>query len=104
MKRFSFGDYQLNTMDSEFLYRGEAVPLEPQVYCILEFLISRHGQVVSRDEIIKDVWDGRFISKHVLDNRIRAARAAIGDTDKVKRYIKTYPNRGSAERTQVQTL
>lgn len=94
MKRFSFGDYQLNTMDSEFLYRGEAVPLEPQVYCILEFLISRHGQVVSRDEIIKDVWDGRFISKHVLDNRIRAARAAIGDTDKVKRYIKTYPNRG----------
>lgn len=94
MKRFSFGDYELNTMDSELLFRGEALALEPQVYCILEFLISRYGQVVSRDEIIKEVWDGRFISKHVLDNRIRAARAAIGDTDKVKRYIKTYPNRG----------
>jgi len=35
MKRFSFGDYELNTMDSELLFRGEALALEPQVYCIL---------------------------------------------------------------------
>ncbi len=104
MERFSFGDYQLNRMDGELLFKGEALKLEPQVFCILELLITQHGRVVSRDEIIKEVWDGRFISKHVLDNRIRAARAAIGDTDKVKRFIKTYPNRGYKFVGEVTTL
>jgi len=71
-----------------------ALELEPQVFCILELLITRHGEIVSRDEIIDEVWDGRQMSNNVIDNRIRAARAAIGDTGKRQRYIKTYPNLG----------
>jgi len=57
-------------------------------------LITRHGDLISRDEIIAEVWNGRVISNNLIDNRIRAARAAIGDTGKAQRYIKTYPNRG----------
>jgi len=54
----------------------------------------RHGDIVSRGDIIATVWDGRVVYNNVIDNRIRAARAAIGDTGKEQHYIKTYPNRG----------
>ena len=94
MKYFSFGDYCLNTLKSEIRLRDKALEIEPQVYGILELLITRHGEVVSRDDIIAAVWDGRIVSNNVIDNRIRAVRAAIGDTGKDQRYIKTYPNRG----------
>ena len=94
MKYFSFGDYRLDTLKSEIRFKGTALDLEPQVFCILELLITRHGEIVSRDDIIATVWDGRVVYNNVIDNRIRAARAAIGDTGKEQHYIKTYPNRG----------
>ena len=94
MQIVSFGNYSLNRRKGELYRKGQVLDLEPQVYCLLELLISRHGELVSRDDIIASVWDGRGISNNVIDNRIRAARAAIGDTGKKQRYIKTYPNRG----------
>jgi len=94
MENWSFGNYHLDTLNSKICYKGEALEIEPQVYCILELLITRHGDLISRDEIIAEVWNGRVISNNLIDNRIRAARAAIGDTGKAQRYIKTYPNRG----------
>ena len=94
MKNWSFGDYHLDALSSKICFKGEPLELVPQVYCILELLITRHGELISRDEIIAEVWNGRGISNNVIDNRIRAARAAIGDTGKAQRYIKTYPNRG----------
>jgi len=43
MKYFSFGDYCLNTLKSEIRLRDKALEIEPQVYGILELLITRHG-------------------------------------------------------------
>ena len=94
MEKWFFGNHSLDTLKSKLYYKGEALEVEPQVYCILELLITRHGEIISRDEIIAEVWNGRVISNNLIDNRIRAARAAIGDTGKAQRYIKTYPNRG----------
>jgi len=94
MEIFSFRDFSLNIRKSEISRKGQVLELEPQVYCILELLITCHGEIVSRDDIIDKVWDGRPMSNNVIDSRIRAARAALGDTGKRQRYIKTYPNRG----------
>lgn len=94
MGKLSFGAYRLDKQKGRLYHNGQPLELEPQVFCILELLITRHGEIVSRDEIIDKVWDGRQMSNNVIDNRIRAARAAIGDTGKRQRYIKTYPNRG----------
>ena len=94
MTNLLFGDYHLDTLQGVICYKGEVLEVQPQVYCILELLITRHGEVVSRDEIIAEVWGGRVVSNNVIDNRILGARLAIGDTGKAQRYIKTYPNRG----------
>jgi len=87
MEIFSFRDFSLNIRKSEISRKGQVLELEPQVYCILELLITCHGEIVSRDDIIDKVWDGRPMSNNVIDSRIRAARAALGDTGKRQRYI-----------------
>jgi len=94
MASFLFGDYLLNTRKSQLYHKNKALELEPQIYGVLELLITRHGDIVSRDDIIDAVWDGRDMSDNVIDNRIKSARAAIGDNGKAQRYIKTYPRQG----------
>jgi len=94
MSKLSFGNYILNTQKSRLYHQGNPLELEPQIFGILELLITRHGEIVSRDEMIDAVWDGRRVSNNVLDSRIKSVRAAIGDSGKAQRYIKTYPNLG----------
>ena len=94
MELLSFGNYSLNRRKGEICRKGKVLELEPQVYCILELLITRNDDIVSRDDMIDKIWDGRPMSNNVIDSRIRAARAAIRDTGKKQRFIKTYPNRG----------
>lgn len=94
MSRLSFGEYILDRRKNEIYYQDKPLELEPQIYGILELLITRHGEIVSRDEILNAVWDGHSVSNNVINNRIKSARAAIEDSGKTQRYIKTYPNRG----------
>jgi len=94
MGKLSFGAYRLDTQKGRLYHLDQPLDLEPQIYGILELLITRHGEIVSRDDMIDDVWDGRLVSNNVIDNRIKSARSAIGDDGKAQRYIKTYPNRG----------
>jgi DNA-binding winged helix-turn-helix (wHTH) protein len=72
------------------LRRGAIVcSIEPQVFELLHLLITNRDRVVSREEIFKTVWQGRFVSESVLGNRINAARIAIGDDGSQQRLIKT---------------
>jgi len=73
---------------------GAKLDLEPQVYCMLELLVSKHGNIISRDDFINVVWDGRPVSNNTIDNRIKTVRAVIGDDGRTQKLIKTYPNRG----------
>jgi TolB-like protein/Tfp pilus assembly protein PilF len=50
--------------------------------------------VISKDEIIEQVWDGRIVSDGTLNTRINAARKAVGDDGKAQAVIKTFPRRG----------
>lgn len=94
MGKLSFGEYILDTQTSRLYNQGIPLGLEPQIYGLLELLITRHGELVSRDDIIDAVWGGRLVSNYVIDNRIKSARAAIGDNGRAQRFIKTYLNRG----------
>ena len=92
--RYRFGDYCLDT-DRRELRRGAAlVPVEPQVFDILSYLIRNREHVVSRDELIAAIWAGRIVSESALTTRINAARNAIGDNGQDQRLIKTFPRKG----------
>ena len=68
--------------------------LEPQVVNLLVFLASSKGRVVSKDEIIDGVWQGRFIAETTLTRSIADLRRALGDQTQRPRYIETIPKRG----------
>ncbi len=68
--------------------------MEPQVYALIELLVSNYGEVVSREQIIDEVWQGRSVSNNVVDSRIRSARLALGDDGKAQRLIRTLTHQG----------
>jgi TolB-like protein/tetratricopeptide (TPR) repeat protein len=91
---YSFEDFELDTDYLELRKSGEQLKIEPQVYSLLELLISNHHRVVSKDEINQHVWAGRIVSEATVNSRIRSARLAIDDNGTTQRFIRTTHNRG----------
>jgi pimeloyl-ACP methyl ester carboxylesterase len=92
--RFLFGDYALDTGRRELRRQSELVAVEPQVFDLLVHVIRQRDQVVSKDDLIAAVWDGRIVSESTLSSRINAARQAIGDSGEQQRFIRTVARRG----------
>jgi TolB-like protein len=92
--RYLFEDYAFDT-DRRELRRGtDAIPVAPQVFDLLDYLIRNRERVVSKDDLINAVWNGRIVSDAALTTRLNAARSAIGDTGERQRLIKTLPRKG----------
>jgi TolB-like protein len=92
--RFLFEDYALDT-DLRELQRGAAVvSVTPQVFDLLDYLIRNRGRVVSKDDLINAIWNGRSVSDAALATRLNAARSAIGDSGQEQRLVKTLPRKG----------
>jgi TolB-like protein len=92
--RYLFEDYTLDT-DRRELHRGaDVVPVAPQVFDLLDYLISNRERVVSRDDLIKAIWDGRIVSEAALTTRLNVARCVIGDSGEEQRLIKTLARKG----------
>ena len=91
---YQFGTYALDTENFSLKMGAEAVPLEPQVFGVLVHLIENTERIVSKDDLIDAVWDGRIVSDTTLASRISAARKAVGDDGQSQAVIKTFPRRG----------
>jgi pimeloyl-ACP methyl ester carboxylesterase/DNA-binding winged helix-turn-helix (wHTH) protein len=92
--RYKFGSFELATDTRELLSQGEPRPVEPQVFDLLHYLIEQRDRVVSQDELIAAVWNGRIVSDSAISARISAARAAIGDDGKRQQWLRTISRRG----------
>jgi pimeloyl-ACP methyl ester carboxylesterase/DNA-binding winged helix-turn-helix (wHTH) protein len=79
---------ELRTNDSTTVVVG------PQVFDLLVYLIENRERVVSKDDLIASVWDGRIVSDSTLDSRVNAARKALGDSGKEQRLIRTAARKG----------
>jgi TolB-like protein/Flp pilus assembly protein TadD len=91
---YQFENYSLD-VDRQELRRGtDLVPIEPQVFDLLHYLIRNRGRVVSKDDLIANVWNGRIVSESTLTSRITSARQAIGDSGEQQRLIRTIPRKG----------
>ena len=92
--RYLFEDYALDT-DRRELHRGaEVVSVTPQVFDLLDYLIRNRERVVSKDDLINAIWNGRIVSDAALTTRLNVARSAIGDSGEEQRLIKTLPRKG----------
>jgi TolB-like protein/DNA-binding winged helix-turn-helix (wHTH) protein/Flp pilus assembly protein TadD len=91
---FKFGANELDLQRHELRRAGEVVHVEPQVFDLIAFLIANRDRIVSKDEILDAIWDGRIVSEAALSSRINAARKAIGDSGNDQIFIRTFHKRG----------
>ena len=70
------------------------VRLEPKMMGVLLCLAQRSGEVVSKEQIVQEVWQGTFVSDDVLIRCVSALRKAFGDTAGCPTVIETIPKRG----------
>jgi DNA-binding winged helix-turn-helix (wHTH) protein/TolB-like protein/Tfp pilus assembly protein PilF len=92
----SFGIFELDLTSGELRKSGTRVKLHDQPFQVLAILLSRPGEVVTREEIRKKLWpDGTFVDyDHGLNNAVNRLREALGDTAETPRFIETLPRRG----------
>jgi TolB-like protein len=92
--RYLFEEYTFDTNLRELHRRADVVSVAPQVFDLLEYLIRNRERLVSKDDLINAVWNGRVVSDAALTTRLNAARSAIGDTGEKQHLIRTMPRKG----------
>jgi DNA-binding winged helix-turn-helix (wHTH) protein len=90
----AFEDLELDLSRVELWRAGVRVPLEPQVFDVLAYLVHHRDRVVSKEELMDKVWGGRFVSETAVTSRIKQARRAVGDDGVAQRLIRTVHGRG----------
>ncbi len=92
--QFLFADHVLDDGRRELRRASDLVPVEPQVFDLLLYLVRNRDHVVSKDDLIAAVWGGRIVSDSTLTSRINAARRAIGDSGGDQKLIRTIARKG----------
>lgn len=91
---YEFGPFRLD-VGGRLLFRGsEHVPLPPKAVDILVLLVENAGNVVEKDDLLKQVWQGTFVEEGSLARAISVLRKALGDGEDGQEFIATIPRRG----------
>jgi len=91
---YHFEDFALDGDRRELRRGSELIPVEPQVFDLLQYLIRNRDRVVSKDDLVDAVWHGRIVSDATLASRVNAARSALRDNGEDQRLIRTILRRG----------
>jgi TolB-like protein/cytochrome c-type biogenesis protein CcmH/NrfG len=92
--QFLFDNHTLDTDRRELRDGSKPIAIEPQVFDLLVYLLQNRDRVVSKDDLIASVWEGRIVSDSTLTSRINAARKALSDSGEDQRLIRTIPRKG----------
>jgi len=90
----TFGDHRLDIKRRELRRGDELIELEPKAFDLLAFLVQHRDRVVSKDDLLQEVWGGRIVSESALTTRINAVRRALGDDGTAQRLIRTFTRKG----------
>jgi DNA-binding winged helix-turn-helix (wHTH) protein/tetratricopeptide (TPR) repeat protein len=93
-KRILFDCFCLDPANECLLKGSETVRLRPKAFAVLEYLLRRPRQLVTKEEILNDIWPDTFVGEAVLKNIIRQLREILGDDPKSPRFIETAHRRG----------
>jgi TolB-like protein/Tfp pilus assembly protein PilF len=91
---YRFGNFELDTAKAELRANGATRPVEPQVFGLIALLVENRERLVSKDEILEKVWDGRIVSDAAIASRVKSARQALDDDGQAQRCIRTIHRQG----------
>ncbi|WP_127560958.1 alpha/beta fold hydrolase [Nioella ostreopsis] len=89
-----FADCTLDDARLTLTRGGNAVAVEPKVFDLIHLLVRNAGNLVTREQMVDEIWGGRIVSESAISACIAAARKAVGDTGKAQAVIRTVARRG----------
>jgi len=92
--KFRLGDWTVEPGLDRISRGGSHVSLQPQVMDLLVFLAQHRKEVISADEILERVWEGRVVTSASVYSSLKLLRNALGDDAHDPQYIATIPKRG----------
>jgi DNA-binding winged helix-turn-helix (wHTH) protein/tetratricopeptide (TPR) repeat protein len=92
--QYEFGDFRIDTAKHLLLRSGHPIPLTPKAFETLLALVENCGQVVSKDELMKQVWPDTFVEEGGLTRNISVLRKALNEEPADHAYIETIPKIG----------
>jgi TolB-like protein len=99
--RYGFDAFEVDADRYELRLDGAVLPVEPLVFDLILFLVRNPNRVISRDEMVEQVWEGRAVSEATISSCIKSARRALGDTGDSQSRIRTVRGRGFEFRATV---
>ncbi|WP_339857804.1 winged helix-turn-helix domain-containing protein [Pseudohongiella acticola] len=91
---YQFGDWQFSAGPGLLIKDGHPQHAEPKVIAVLLCLIKSRGNLVTREELLSQVWPRVVVNDEVLTRAISELRSLLGDSGRSRRYIQTVPKRG----------
>lgn len=95
-RRFRFGAFEADAATGELRRQGIRIKLNTQPFQLLLMLLERPGELLTRDEISRELWpDGTFVDfEHGVNSAVNRIREALGDTASSPRFVETLARRG----------
>ena len=91
---YTFGPYRLDPPEHRLLRDEQTIPLSPKAFDLLVALVSRAGHLVTKEQLLQEVWPGTFVEEANLSYTVSLLRKALGDEREPYRYVETVPKRG----------
>src|SRR5262245_19582339 len=89
-----FGPFRLN-YDNQQLWRGEQrLDIQPKPLAVLQYLAQNTGRLITKEELLRQVWAGTQVTFRALIVCIHAIRAVLGDTESAPQFIETQGKQG----------
>ena len=93
-KVYEFGSFRLEATERRLMHDGQPVPLKPKIFDLLLFLVERRGQLIVKDELMKEVWPDTIVEDNNLTVSMSILRKALGEGRFDKKFIETVPRLG----------
>ena len=101
---YEFGPFRVDPEKQLLLRDNQPVPVTPKTFETLLLLVRHSREVVSKDELMKELWPDSFVEEANLSQNIFMLRKALGDSPEERRYIVTLPGKGYRFTAEVRTV
>ena len=91
---YEFGPFRVDSRERELRRDGKLVPLTPKVFDILMVLIQNPGRILTKDEMMQQIWPDTTVEESNLARNVSSLRKALGEEPGHAQYIETIPWRG----------
>src|SRR5208282_275192 len=91
---FQFGEFQIDALARVLRREDEVLALNRRAFDVLLYLVQNSGRILTRDELVKNVWPDTFVDENSLAQSISVLRRALGEKPGENSYIVTLPGRG----------